>query len=99
MMTCAIHVHLSTGSPLLPVGDDPCDETDLWMVKPDFRCQKPLLEVIHLDTILCGAHLVSVSGSGFLLLDRTLTFSKSLDVFSTFYVNKYVDHHAHEIAF
>jgi len=69
------------------------------MVKPDFRRQKPLLEVIHLDTILRGAHLVGVSGSDFLPLDRALTFSKSLDAFSTFYVNKFVDHHAHEIAF
>ncbi|KAH9011269.1 hypothetical protein EDB84DRAFT_1540472 [Lactarius hengduanensis] len=81
------------------VGDDPCDETGMWIVKPDFRRGRPSLEVIHLDTILRGAHLIGVSGTHFLPNDLDFTFDKSLDAFSLFYVNKYVDHHAHEIAF
>ncbi|KAI9435662.1 hypothetical protein BJY52DRAFT_1159252 [Lactarius psammicola] len=81
------------------VGDEPCDETGMWIVKLDFQGGKPFLEVIHLDTILCGAHLIGVSGTHFLPNDLDFTFGKSLDTFSSFYVNKYIDHHAHEIAF
>ncbi|KAJ3510664.1 hypothetical protein NLJ89_g4545 [Agrocybe chaxingu] len=81
------------------IGDEPCDETGMWIVEPDFRGGKPFLEVIHLDAILRGAHLIGVSGSHFLPNDLDFTFDKSLDAFSSFYVNKYVDHQAHEIAF
>jgi hypothetical protein len=71
----------------------------MWMVKPDFQGGKPCLKVIHLDTILCSAHLISVYGPHFLPNDPDFTFDKSLDIFPKFYVNKYVDHYAHEIAF
>ncbi|KAF8239130.1 hypothetical protein L208DRAFT_1429282 [Tricholoma matsutake] len=43
------------------------------------------------------AHLIGVAGSQF--LPRTFSFSNSLNAFRLFYVNKYADHHAHEIAF
>ncbi|KAN0129311.1 hypothetical protein V8E53_012795 [Lactarius tabidus] len=81
------------------VRDEPCNKTQMWIVEPDFRCGKPCLEVIHLDTILRGAQLIGVSGTQFLLNDPEFTFDKSLYAFSSFYVNKYVDHHAHKIAF
>jgi hypothetical protein len=71
----------------------------MWKVEPDFRGGKPCLEVIHLDTILRGAHLIGVYGRNFLPNDPDFTFDKSLDVFPSFYVNKYVDYHAYEIAF
>ncbi|KAI0290007.1 hypothetical protein B0F90DRAFT_1812424 [Multifurca ochricompacta] len=44
------------------------------------------------------AHLIPVYDSNPLPLHR-LTDSYSLDTFKLFYVNKYIDHHAHEIAF
>ncbi|KAF8809162.1 hypothetical protein BYT27DRAFT_7255031 [Phlegmacium glaucopus] len=81
------------------VGDGPDDETGMWMVEPDFQRGQQVLEVIHLDSILRGAHLIGVAGSQFLPSDPLFNFSRSLDAFKTFYVNKYVDHHAHEIAF
>ncbi|KAF9530756.1 hypothetical protein CPB83DRAFT_920826 [Crepidotus variabilis] len=81
------------------VGDVPCEETGMWMVQSDYRGQKPLLEVIHLDTILRGAHIIGAAGSDLLPDKRSLTFHMSLDAFKTFYVNKYIDHQAHEIAF
>ncbi|KAI9453314.1 hypothetical protein BJY52DRAFT_1205512 [Lactarius psammicola] len=81
------------------VGDEPCDEAGMWVVEPDFRGGRPFLEVIHLDTVLRGAHLIGMSGSHFLPNDPDFTFDKSLDAFPSFYVNKYIDHHAHEIAF
>ena len=69
------------------------------MVEPDFQRGQPVLEVIHLDAIMRGAHLIGVAGSHFVSNNSKFTFSKSLDAFKLFYVNKYVDHHAHEIAF
>ncbi|KAI0295051.1 hypothetical protein B0F90DRAFT_1811552 [Multifurca ochricompacta] len=54
--------------------------------------------VVHLDAFLQAAHLILVYGSNPLPLHR-LTDSYSLDTFKFFYVNKYIDHHAHEIAF
>ena len=61
------------------VGEGPCSETGMWIVEPDIKGSKPVLEVIHLDTILCGAHLIGVSGTGFLPNDLDFTFDKSLD--------------------
>ena len=81
------------------IADEPCNETDIWIVEPDFQGGKPFLEVIHLDTILHGVHLIGVSGTHFLPSDLDFTFDKSLDIFPSFYVNKYVDHNAHEITF
>ncbi|KAF9486187.1 hypothetical protein BDN70DRAFT_846650 [Pholiota conissans] len=81
------------------VGDRPDEETGMWIVEPDLRGNRRSLEVIHLDTILRGAHLMPVAGSGFLPTDRRFDFSKSLDSFYSFYVNKYIDYHAHEVAF
>lgn len=81
------------------VEDEPCNETTMWIVEPDYRRRQPCLEVIHLDTVLRGAHLIGVSGTNFLPNDPDFTFDKSLDAFASFYVNKYVDHHAFEIAF
>jgi hypothetical protein len=82
-----------------PVRDTPCEETGMWIVEPDWlHGGRPFLEVIHLDSILRGAHLIGVSGKHFLPL-HNFDFSKSLDSFNSFYVNKYVDHHAHELAF
>ncbi|KAI0027636.1 hypothetical protein K488DRAFT_12519, partial [Vararia minispora EC-137] len=61
------------------------------------RNSRRVQTVEHLDTVLHGAHLVPVFGGGD--LPRNFTFHSSLDVFAQFYVNKYVDYHAHEIAF
>ena len=44
-----------------------------------------------------SAHLIGVAGSQ--LLPKHFTYHDTLDAFQLFYVNKYVDHHAHEIAF
>lgn len=81
-----------------PIGETPDDLTGLWMVEPDLEPDgTPSRELIHLDTVVRGAHLVGVYGST--LLPRGLQFSDSLDAFKAFYVNKYADHHAHEVAF
>ncbi|KAF8222253.1 hypothetical protein L208DRAFT_607908 [Tricholoma matsutake] len=78
------------------VGEEPCNETGLWIVRPDFYRHKPCLAVVHLDCMLRGAHLIGVAGDDF-LPQEGFDFSPSLDSFKAFYVNKYIDYHAHEI--
>ncbi|KAI0080515.1 hypothetical protein K474DRAFT_1704591 [Panus rudis PR-1116 ss-1] len=81
-----------------PVSDEPDEVTGMWIVEPDRDEQgRRAQAVIHLDSILRGAHLVGVAGRGF--IPRDLQFSDSLDAFTRFYVNKFADHHSHEIAF
>ena len=80
------------------VGDTPCPDTGMWKVKSDFDATGDrTMSVVHLDKILRNAHLMGVSGSNFIPLD--LKFHNSLDAFREFYVNKYIDHHSHEIIF
>jgi hypothetical protein len=82
------------------IGDTPDDKTGMWIVRPDYLPrQKRFLEVVHLDTILRGAHLIGMAGTDFLPSYPKLDSSMSLCSFKSFYVNKYADHHAHEIAF
>jgi hypothetical protein len=79
-------------------GDSLCEDTGMWMVEPDCNARgRRISLVIHLDTILRSAHLIGVAGSQ--QLPKTFTHHDSLYTFRLFYVNKYVDHHAHEIAF
>ncbi|KAJ7170354.1 hypothetical protein C8R43DRAFT_1120786 [Mycena crocata] len=85
-------------------GVDPCPDTGMWIVKPDFLrrqggdAAQPYLAVVHIDSLLRGAHLIGVAGAKFVPVDN-FDFSDSLDAFEAFYVNKYADHHSHEIAF
>ncbi|KAJ3760778.1 hypothetical protein EV360DRAFT_93378 [Lentinula raphanica] len=78
-----------------------CDpKTGMWMVRPAFRDQarqNPCLAVVHLDALIHSVHLIPVFGSQALPAD--LQPHHSLNVFKTFYVNKYADHHANEILF
>ncbi|KAJ3748188.1 hypothetical protein EV360DRAFT_57070 [Lentinula raphanica] len=78
-----------------------CDrKTGMWMVRPAFRDQarqNPCLAVVHLDALIRSVHLIPVFGSQALPAD--LQPHHSLNVFKTFYVNKYADHHANEILF
>ncbi|PBL04022.1 hypothetical protein ARMGADRAFT_1041665 [Armillaria gallica] len=81
-----------------PVSNEPCSDTELWKVKPDMDAAgKWVMSVIHLDCILCAAHLIGVVGEE--SVPKGFKPSDSLDLFPSFFVNKYVDYHAHEIAF
>ncbi|KAI0059028.1 hypothetical protein BV25DRAFT_1871690 [Artomyces pyxidatus] len=79
-------------------GDEPDDDTGMWVVTPDLDANGERdVSVVHLDCILRGAHLLPVFGNDFLPVD--FDHRHSLDAFQAFYVNKYADHHSHEIAF
>lgn len=80
------------------VGRSPEEQTGMWVVKPESDDYgRRLTTVIHIDTILRGAHLLPVYGEQFLPFDFHYTWS--LDSFKSFFVNKFADHHANEIAF
>ena len=80
------------------VGRSPDKETGMWVVKTEEDHHgAQFTSVVHLDTILRGAHLIPVFGKGF--LPPNLRHNWSLDSFKAFFVNKYADHRANEIAF
>ena len=80
------------------VDDSPDEDTGMWIVKPDVADDGThSASVIHIDMIFCAAHLMPVYGNE--PVPRYLSFSQTLDAFSSYYVNKYIDHHAFEIAF
>ncbi|KAH9982991.1 hypothetical protein BGW80DRAFT_1434184 [Lactifluus volemus] len=71
--------------------------TGMWVVHPDYICNRRHKAVIHLDAILRAAHLIPIYGRNPLPIQ--INSVVSLDTFKAYYVNKYIDHHAHEIAF
>lgn len=59
---------------------------------------RPALAVIHLDCVVRAAHLIGVAGQDYLpSSSKVLKPENSLDYFQQFYVNKYIDLHAHEL--
>lgn len=80
------------------VEDAPDEDTGMWIVEPEVdEDGQPLTAVLHLDTVFRAAHLIGIYGTT--QIPKNLSYAHSLDVFDSFYVNKYVDHHAFEIAF
>ncbi|KAG1888937.1 uncharacterized protein F5891DRAFT_1131963 [Suillus fuscotomentosus] len=80
------------------VGDAPDEDTGMWIVRPGFGADSaPGYAVIHIDSIYRAAHLIPMYGVQFVPWE--LKFYHSYDAFQAYYVNKYTDHHAFEIAF
>ncbi|KAF8871036.1 hypothetical protein CPB85DRAFT_1445765 [Mucidula mucida] len=81
------------------VGTAPDPDTGLWVVTPDVDYNNRLVEsVVHVDCLLRGAHLIGkLNGNEF--IPRGMKHTDTLDIFPSFFVNKYADHHSHEIAF
>lgn len=80
------------------VDNEPDEDTGMWIVAPDITNEgTPKVSILHLDCIVRAAHLIAVYGN--MPLPNDLKFPDSLDAFHTFYVNKFADHHAFEIAF
>ncbi|KAG1816667.1 uncharacterized protein BJ212DRAFT_1446794 [Suillus subaureus] len=79
------------------IGDCPDEDTGMWMVAPSFHEDGSRnLAVIHIEMVFHAAHLIAIYGSEY--IPHSLKLYHSLDTFSSFYVNKYADHHAFEIA-
>ncbi|KAE9393342.1 hypothetical protein BT96DRAFT_829390 [Gymnopus androsaceus JB14] len=74
--------------------------TGLWIMQPayhDSHQHRRHLVVIHLDTLLCGVHLIPNYGP--CPLNHAVKFYHSLDAFSMYDVNRLADYHANEILF
>ncbi|KAG1805024.1 uncharacterized protein HD556DRAFT_1429137 [Suillus plorans] len=79
------------------VHDSPDENTGMWVVEPETREDGTrFASVIHLDCIFRAAHLMPVFGHEF--VPTYLSYTQTLDAFRTYYVNKYIDHQAFEIA-
>ncbi|KAJ7234952.1 hypothetical protein C8J57DRAFT_1089421 [Mycena rebaudengoi] len=79
------------------VGRSPDIETGMWMVELEYHGRTRLTTRLHLDSLLRGAHLIPVFGARHIPVG--FHHSHSLDAFTAFHVNKYIVHHASEIAF
>ena len=74
------------------------EDTGMWMVRPDILSDgSRLLVVVHIDTIYQAAHLMPAYHTA-QFIDHSLGIHDSLDSFSLFYINKFADHNAFEIA-
>ncbi|KAF8322392.1 hypothetical protein F5887DRAFT_1087226 [Amanita rubescens] len=81
------------------VGDSPCDVTGMWVVGREIgEDGQRLVELIHLDTVFRSAHLIGIADPS-CYVPYEVDYMNSLDAFKTFYVNKYIDYHTHEVVF
>ena len=69
----------------------------MWIVERELVHGKMPKSIIHIDAILRGAHLIGIAGNS--VVPDDLEHTDTLNAFKTFFVNKFVDYHAHEIAF
>jgi hypothetical protein len=76
--------------------DDEVDEdTGMWIVEPEADEEgQPTWQVIDVDSIARRAHLLPVYGQE--PVEQGFNHHRSLEAFEAFFVNAYVDHHAHE---
>lgn len=87
---------------LTTVEDDPDPLTGMWIVKPEVDPEDeriPSASVIPIDSILRGTHLIPAFGFDTVPDDEIINPSNSLDCFDSYYVNKYADHHSHELLY
>ncbi|KAG2108355.1 uncharacterized protein F5147DRAFT_773568 [Suillus discolor] len=77
--------------------DGPDEDTGMWIIKPSYDDgHSPSIAIIHVDSIYWAAHLILIYGTH--AIPRDLKHYDSYDAFRAFYVNKFADHHAFEIA-
>ena len=79
------------------IGDEPDEDTGMWHVEPQLSAAgQPAISILHLDCLVRAAHLIGMYGKD--AIPRNMTSQDSLDAFRSYYVNKYIDYHAFEIA-
>jgi len=70
-------------------------DTGMWTVQLECdRRGEPTVQVIALETIAHGAHLLPVYGST--RVPDDFSHHDALDSFNSFFVNHFIDHHTHE---
>lgn len=78
----------------LPFGEEPDPVTGMWVVRPEMRRGRRHVSLVHTDSIVRGCHLIGMYGKH--QLPKDFHFSFSLDAFQAFYLNHYIDYHAHQ---
>jgi hypothetical protein len=74
--------------------DEPDHDTGMWTVSLEKCGGKLALQVIDVRTIARAAHLIPVYGSE--PVPPEVQYHNSLDTSQSFFINSFVDHHAHE---
>ena len=74
--------------------DGPDNVTGMWIVCPEEIDEQRVASIIPLLSIAHACHLMPILYRTFLPAD--FHFSETLDAFQAYYVNCYVDYHAHE---
>ncbi|KAF5332268.1 hypothetical protein D9611_007993 [Ephemerocybe angulata] len=77
------------------MGEEPDPVTGMWVVQREVVDDIRPLQVVGLETIVRGAHLLPVFGEG--PLPEWFTFTMALEAFEDYFVNPYIDHHVHEL--
>ncbi|KIN95133.1 hypothetical protein M404DRAFT_166588 [Pisolithus tinctorius Marx 270] len=89
------------------MGDGPDVATGMWIIHPTciiqllglfLQCNIPHIAIIHIDAIYHAAHLIPIYATHN-INTRDIKPHDSYDTFNSFYVNKFANHHAFEIAF
>lgn len=79
-------------------GDSADRDTGMWVVQPEYSPDgSRSASVVDVGSIVRNSHLMPVFGEE--LLPFNIHFSHTLDIFASFFVNKYVDYHSNFLAF
>ncbi|EIW75493.1 hypothetical protein CONPUDRAFT_65748 [Coniophora puteana RWD-64-598 SS2] len=69
----------------------------MYMVQPKFNSDSSRrVDVVHIDSLVRAAHLIPHFGTGH--VPEEMHCYDSYDSYDSFYLNRFVDHHAFEIA-
>ena len=69
----------------------------MWMVKPFFlKDGSKNLAVIHIDSIVRSTHLLPIFENK--RVPPYVNFHNLLDIYHSFYINRFADHHAFQLA-
>ena len=75
--------------------DEPDRDTGMWTMQMEHdRHGQPTIEIIDVDSIARGAHLLPIYGSS--RVPDDFSHQDTLDSFNSFFVNHFIDHHTHE---
>ncbi len=76
-------------------GDGADGVTGMWVVRPEVVDGARVRSVIPLSSIARACHLMPVYGP--FRLPPSFNYRDTLDAFAAYYVNHYIDYHAHEV--
>jgi hypothetical protein len=76
--------------------DVPDEDTTMWEVRLECdRRNRPLIEVISVNSIIRAAHLLPIYGHS--RVPEQFSHAQALDRYKSFFVNHFSDHHTHEL--